>query len=1351
MSAGHGWLDGLGRFGPFLTLPVAERVWPAGMPALPPHQRAALRHAVAEVLAAKDGARSALTSTLLDDVLGWGAGLRTGTDMPAALAEPAPHGGLVRPDFAFWAEVDDDAEPEVEDGQEPDEEDETAVPLPAASAPTSPWRLLGLWTPPRTHPLTRTRTGDWVASPVERLAHLLRARDVPIGLVSDGRWWALVWAPRGQAVGAAVWDAETWGEDGGEPLRAFVALLHRRRFLGVSDGSSGAPDDRLPALLAESARAQEEVTVTLGAQVREAVQLLVARFDELDRASGGRLLHEVSDDDAYAGIVTVMMRVVFLLFAEERQLLPADDARYASSYSVGQLADQLQQRARQGGEQTLEHRTGAWLRLMALSRALHRGVAHADLRLPAYGGGLFDPDRYPWLEGWDGASPGVDDLTVLRVLEAVQFVLLRGERRRLTFRSLDVEQIGYVYEGLLDLEVRTAQEPVLGLSRRGKKGLTLLTLTEAREAVAALEAWTATTYVGEKKLTPARRSSAARWLAIEAPPTVMVGLQQVLGVDVARELQPLAVLVRSDERRRPVVTPAGGRYVAPSSRRAAAGAHYTPRALAETVVRHALDPLVFDPGPLETLDETQWRLRPSTDLLALRVADIAMGSGAFLVAACRWLADRLVEAWVEEGDAEARRELDRRTTGAADAEVTPVVLRARRAVADRCLYGVDINPLAVEMAKLSLWLVTMDRERPFGFLDDRLVPGDSLLGLTSLAQLETLHLDPVEGRRIRPGFDLTAAWRRRLHAAADERRRITARPTTEINDYDVKAALLQAAVTQTEPLREVADAIVGAGLRAAGLAKGKRNDPFVRIEQGVWAWEAGQEGALTRERELVQAGLPEGKQARDPLHWPLAFPEVFADASNPGFDAIVGNPPFMGGQDISGHSGVDYGKALQVWDGAGVKGSCDLAARFLLRADLLLKPSGQTGFVTTKTVIEGSTLKAGLAQLLARRAYLRRGTTPHPWPAASANVSVLEVWTTKHRPNSFAVLDGEAVPNVGPDLQPFLREIGRPDRLPGNEDLVFQGSNILGLGFTLTAEERDELWRADPASDEVVFPYVIGADLNRRPDTSASRWVIDFRGRALEQAERYAGAMERVRRLVKPIRDLNKRPARRDRWWSFAERASELYAAIADLDHVLAISLVGNTLLPVRVPTGQVFAHACAVFAMPGFDDLALLSSSFHQCWAIRYTSTMRSDIRYAPSDIFLTLPRPAGTPEMTVLGEALDTERRKVMLGRALGLTKLYNQVHDPRVDDPAIRRLREIHADLDAAVADAYGWSDLDLAIGHHRTKIGTRWTVSPLARFEMLDRLLVENHRRAGTHQDAPSGRARCSITAVRVRSS
>jgi hypothetical protein len=1340
----HSWLELLQTSGPFLTLPVVHRVFPNGLAPVPVQQRARLRGLVAAMLDDRGASRHAVIETLLRDVLDWQQHLQIDSDMPQSLAEAvAEHGILVRPDFGFYAE-----EPAAEDDTDSDEEDdagdddsEAEQDTPGGQAAgglavggSGPWKMLGCYLPWGSHPLTRTTAGGWTASPVERLAVLLRARDVPVGVVTDGRWWALVWAPRRGTTGAAVWDASLFSEEPAA-LQALVALLQRSRFLAA------AAPDRLPALLAESLERQEEVTETLGRQVREAVEMLVTTLDRLDRESGGGLLSGVDDDDLYAGVVTVMMRVVFLLFAEERRLLPSDDDLYVTAYSVGHLVDQLDQQASLAGEQTLEYRTAAWHRLLALTRAVSAGVAHEDLRLPAYGGGLFDPDRYPWLEGrtpGDPAAaarpPAVDDRTVLRMLRAVQYVTIGGERRRLTFRALDVEQIGYVYEGLLELEVRTAAEPVLGLARPSTwpqriKFDAEVALSDAsgRLGSPALAEWLA-----ERTGWTAKRVRSALEKASDSERNA--SLRRSVGNDsaLAQKITPFLGLLRDDERGLPVITLPGGRYVARSSRRAATGTHYTPRALAEEVAEGALQPLVYRPGPLETGDQSLWRPRPSDQLLDLRVADIAMGSGAFLVAACRYLADKLVEAWQAEGRADAvaaALHLDAGQTGA-DAETEGILLDARRLVAEHCLYGVDINPLAVEMAKLSLWLITMDRERPFGFLDDRLVHGDSLLGLTDLQQLEELHLIPADGRRLHAGtLDFADDWRFRLQQAADLRRRITAARVITIRDVEFKARLLGEADELSGTLMAVANAVTATGLAAAKLRGKKCDGAFLDLSIRVANALDDSAGLEERVQQTLQAGRPPGIVDREPLHWPLAFPEVFADAIQPGFDAILGNPPFLGGSKISGTLGDDYLAWLQRWDGRDVKGSTDLAARFVLRAERLLSIRGQLGYVTTNTLVEGATLRVGLVPITDRGMAIRSGRSPHPWPTASANLQVVEFWAsraplTKHVAHW---LDGEEVPAIGPDLQPVGRIAGRPERLRENDGISFIGSKVLGLGFMLTGEQKDDLIARDARNSEIIQPYVIGRDLNQRPDCSASRWVINFRNWALERAEQYPDCIEIVRRLVKPERDRNKRKPRRERWWIYAERAPEMYEAISGLDQILSLAQVSNTLMPVRVPTGPVFDQKCVVIAFNDFANLAVLSSSMHSTWVIRYTSTMRTDTNYAPSDVFLTLPRPQATAELRILGRDLDETRRNLMLSRAWGLTSTYNRVHDPDCHDPAIRQLREIHEQIDEAVMRAYGWDDLDLKIGHHPTKIGIRWTVAKEARFELLDLLLEENHRR------------------------
>jgi hypothetical protein len=333
------------------------------------------------------------------------------------------------------------------------------------------------------------------------------------------------------------------------------------------------------------------------------------------------------------------------------------------------------------------------------------------------------------------------------------------------------------------------------------------------------------------------------------------------------------------------------------------------------------------------------------------------------------------------------------------------------------------------------------------------------------------------------------------------------------------------------------------------------------------------------------------------------------------------------------------------------------------------------------------------------------------------------------------VLAGEEVPAIGADLEPVGRVVGRPQRLPENDDLAFQGSNVLGLGFTLIEEQARALLASDARNADVLQPYVIGQDLNARPDCSASRWIINFRDWSLERAKEYQDALEIVERLVKPERQRHGFTGWRRKsatlYWQYEGIRQDLYAALSRLDRVTAIAQTSNALMPVRIDTNRVFDQTCIVVATSTDADLAFLSSSAHTAWVMRYGVTMRTDLRYTPSDVFLTLPRPEPTPELHRLGERLDTERRALMLGRGWGLTRTYNAVHDPAVRDPEVVELRDLHAEIDEAVLAAYGW-DLDLEIGHHPTKIGTRWTVSRRARFELLDLLLEENHRRAGLSQ-------------------
>ncbi|WP_432839065.1 hypothetical protein [Dactylosporangium sp. CA-092794] len=161
------------------------------------------------------------------------------------------------------------------------------------------------------------------------------------------------------------------------------------------------------------------------------------------------------------------------------------------------------------------------------------------------------------------------------------------------------------------------------------------------------------------------------------------------------------------------------------------------------------------------------------------------------------------------------------------------------------------------------------------------------------------------------------------------------------------------------------------------------------------------------------------------------------------------------------------------------------------------------------------------------------------------------------------------------------------------------------------------------------------------------------------------------------------------------------------------------------------------VFASDGYSVQAVLSSSLHQIWAITYGSTLETRVRYTPSDVFETFPLPATTDWLDAAGRLLDDERREIMLRRGLGLTKLYNLTNDPGTRrDRDVDRLRDLQVEVDEATVAAYGWDDLRLDHGFDMYRQVVRWTIGPAARVEVLDRLLLENHRRAGAQ---PSGRS------------
>lgn len=1249
---------------------------------------------------------------------------------------------------------------------------------------------------PRTQKLDSLVDGSsWSASPHTRIQMLLQNTGQQAGFVTNGAQWSLVHVRKGEPTGFATWHTQLLTEEK-VLLQAFRGILGVESTLGAPEGKS------LFDLLDKSAQDQEEVTKELGRQVRQAVEVFVNALDRLDHDSGRTLLDGIEPKEVYNAALTVMMRLIFLLCAEERGLMDQREL-YVQHYSVSALSDQLlEEVSKIGNEDVLEHRHDAWMRLLATFRLVHSGCQHEDLNLPAYGGSLFDPSKYPFLERCQ-----IDNRVTLHLMDALEFLQIRvpgggREKRRLSFRALGVEQIGHVYEGLLDHTAVRAEEPVVGLT--GK---------ETEEAEVPLSVLEANRDDLGKFFKKAKIKVAGNVEKLLKQPLDMLKASKLRVAcagdeDLYQRVLPFLNLVREDSLDHLQVFAKGSLYVTQGTDRRASGTHYTPVSLTEEVVRYALEPQVYI-GPAQGLPPSEWKLKSAREIIDLKVCDLAMGSGAFLVQACRYLSERLVEAW-QQTIAKAARPLgfsaegayythpspdDHASKGVGALVTTPIgnvaiadpsqelisddaderLSQARRIVADRCLYGVDINPMAVEMAKLSLWLTTMRRDRPFTFLDHAMRVGDSLLGVSN-RQLETFNMNP-DGQY----GDLLLPWVRpaieRAQALRAQLAKIPSHSPSAIRD---KAHILERAKRELGEATKSANFLTIEALNAKGSPQFDPDRIEKTFVEPVRAMIDIYVPAGSAIHETVTIDLDMGRYA--PFHWQLEFADVFA---NGGFDAIVGNPPFQGGQKITGALGTDYRDFLVSHIGRGKRGSADLCAYFFLRAFSLLKPSGTFGLLATNTISQGDTREVGLDQLVEQADTIYRAEKSSKWPG-DANLEIAKVWVSKDGWEGEFVLERQVVPRITPFLDDGSAS-GKPFRLKVNEGLSFQGSIVLGMGFVMSPEEAQALIERDRRNKDVLFPYLNGEDLNSRPDQSPSRWVINFFdwplgrvGQTLpnsgervvdaianantkiaddwlprpnsrwtqadekrqqkwlqfgvvpddfpgQVAADYPDCLEIVERLVRPERAKNNRDVRRLRWWQFAERAPDLYRTLAPLDRCLVIPETTKYCSFTWVDTGIVFSHMTKVVATDDPCVFATLNSNLHEVWARQYSSTLESRLKYILTDAFETFPLPRPTELVSGCAHIFDRSRAEARSLTNAGQTQLLNALHDSLCVDPVIAEVRNHVVSLDLAVRDAYGWLDLDLGHSFYGEGRDRRFTISPAARQEILRRLLKLNHER------------------------
>ena len=521
--------------------------------------------------------------------------------------------------------------------------------------------------------------------------------------------------------------------------------------VGRADAMRGDPPV-LDHAVVLSARHGIDVCRALGRGVLESLQLLL---DALRPCAARRFPANVLFDHS----LTVLYRVLFLLFAEARGLVPLWHPVYRDRYSLEAIVSTLLARGRY---------RGLWLAIQAISRLAHSGCTAGELKVTAFNGRLFSP---AYTQAFDRTR--IDDTVMAKAIVAVSTTAANGPhvRARIAYGDLDVEQLGAVYERVLDYQPATA-------------------------AVSAL--------------------------------------------------------VRTRDRRK------------------SSGTFYTPRAVTASLVRRTLGPLISE--------------RSAEQILGLRILDPAMGSGAFLVAACRYLAGAVEDALVRDG-----------VWHAADVTMADRI-QLRRDVASRCLFGVDLNPMGVQLARLSLWLATLSAGRPLSFLDHHLVAGNSLIGATP----QDVRRQPGGGARLSrrpqrlPLFDddgLGAVMGETVTA----RLKIALEPDDSVGVVRAKEQALASLHSR--------DAMLGRWSRLLDLwCAGWFQDRSRRPDRGTFHELANTilHGRSTLGAHVLRPLLEESEAVAGQhrfLHWPLAFPEVFSDGEgcpldNAGFDAVIGNPPW---------------------------------------------------------------------------------------------------------------------------------------------------------------------------------------------------------------------------------------------------------------------------------------------------------------------------------------------------------------------------------------------------------------------------------------------------------------------------
>ena len=791
--------------------------------------------------------------------------------------------------------------------------------------------------------------------------------------------------------------------------------------------------------------------------------------------------------------------------------------------------------------------------------------------------------------------------------------------------------------------------------------------------------------------------------------------------------------------------------------RSSSGSHYTPEELVKPLIVHSLDYIIAD--KLKEVD-------PEKALLSITVCDVACGSGHILLSAARRIGFELARVRSKED------------------QPTPSALRlAVRDVIKNCIYGVDLNPLAVELCKVALWLEAHEPGQPLNFLDHHIKNGNAIIGLA--------HFEELENGIASEAFKTLSGDDKDIATAFKKRNDLERKTKGQLSTFDVAVAdddlkdLQKEYITFTQLPEYTPEQIAKKEQAYQDLTRGKK---WFRLKQiadiqvaqfFIPKTEANKEKLTTQSQyvsylktnaQIIDRGASMAiAQEKHFFHWFLEFPQVFQKG---GFDCILGNPPFLGGQKLSGNYGTNFLEYLKYTYRP--IGAVDLVTYFFRRIFDVIKENGFQSLISTNTIAQGSAREGGLDVICSSNAVINHAIRSMKWPGqAAVEVSLITIHKGEWK-NQF-ILDNKSVERITSYLDDS-EVLGKPMPLQSNKGKSFQGSIVLGKGFILTSEEALALIHKDPRNKEVLFPYLNGDDLNNDPEQKPSRWVINFFDWDEEKAKTYPDCYEIVEKLVKPERQRWKkdndgndilgtyalRKPLPQKWWIYGEKRPALYNAISELDQVMVITRVSKYFVTTFIESSNVFMDKIVVLTFEEKGIFAILQSTIYDCWVWKNTSTIGSNgINFAPNDCFENFAFPKAIENLAYLGNAYLLSRKELMLKTQLGLTKIYNLFHSSGISEEinendkqvkllrnhlikidintsfeevidGIKRLRLLHKLIDEAVIKEYGWTDINLQNDFYDVEYlpeidRIRYTIHPKARKEILKRLLMLNHQR------------------------